>query len=204
MNVSGPYFAAPPSALLAPSGTDTALPALAAQLGQGVTLSTDGLVRFNEPLVQRLTQGGAQTTPLLSRSLMMLARFANPPLPALLETLYVANCLADVGVPNIGDLYPAASAFNTHPHPLTQIYLAGLYRKLNRPEAFGPLLATLTHQAVSAYPAQTPMTGVTEEVGGAALQLIANRTAEETVRRLAPYLRLNPPAISPGGHGFTG
>lgn len=183
-----PAYAYRPMAFSPPPDGPQTLALNVQQLGQGVRFRPDGLALFNEPLIQRLVMGGAATPPLLAQHLLALARLQNPPLAPLLETLYAANRLADAGVSTISDIYPAASLFNTHPHPLTQIYLAGLYRKLNRPESFGPLLATLTHQAVSAYGGQAPMTALSEEVGGAVLQLIANRTAEETVKRLRPYL----------------
>lgn len=161
------------------------LPLLIGQLGRQTVITGDNLVRFNEPLVGQIASYGETAVPMLARFLS-----GTPSFHGLLEGLWTGQRLAQQGARNARILYGAVSQWNTHPAPLVQIYLAGLYRYLNEPASFGPMLATLMNRALTQYPLQSSRDyNITEEVGGTVLQQIANRTADETVRRLLPYLR---------------
>jgi len=97
----------------------------------------------------------------------------------LVAGLYLAERLIEAGQTPPENLYAIVSPINRHPHPLVQIYLAGLYRHLDAPQAFGPLLGTLMRDTFTPRnPNQPPTWDVAEEVGGTLLQLIANRTAK--------------------------
>lgn len=159
------------------------------QLGTQTRLPINGIVQFNEPLVQEICRYREQAIPALYQFLSTVQT-----IPALLEGVHTATRLAKIQVQNTSSLYAAVSRWNTNPDPLVQIYLAGLYREIQEPATFGPMLATLVHRAVTQYPLQsTPNYNITEEVGGTLLQQIASRTADETVKRLIPFLQGNYP-----------
>lgn len=159
------------------------LPWLVSRLGTQTQIGMDGIVRFNEALTRQLAAQREQAIPVLAG---VLANTQS--IPALLEGLYTADLMADMGVRGLDRLYPAVSRWNANPDPLVQIYLAGFYRKINTPTSFGPMLATLVHHAVNNYPAQaSPTHNLTEEVGGAVLQQLAETTANITVQKLMPY-----------------
>lgn len=161
-------------------------------LGSRTVIGMNGLVQFNEPLVNRIVRYGADAVPAMYRFLSTVQY-----VPALLEGLYTAQRLAQAGIKEAAGLYPAVSRWNTNPDPLIQIYLSGFYRHINIPTTFGPMLSTLINQSVNRYPLQSsPTYNITEEVGGTVLQQIAEHTANETVRRLLPYLNLNNRASS--------
>lgn len=165
-----------------------ALPGLMAQLGTRTQVGMNGVVQFNEPLVQAIMAHREAAVPALYQFLSTVQW-----VPAFLEGIQVAHKMAEAGVANIASLYPAVSQWNTNPDPLVQIYLAGLYRQMKIPTTFGPMLATLVNRAVYEYPLQSsPAYNITEEVGGTVLQQIADRTAEATVQRLLPYLGYSP------------
>lgn len=160
------------------------LPALINQLGTQTHIGLNGIVQFNLPLVQQIAAHKEQALPELYRFLS-----TTPSIPALIEGIYTAEQMTEAGVQNVASLYPAVSRWNTNPDPLVQIYLAGLYRELNIPTTFGPMLSTLVNRSVDQYPLQSSSAyNITEEVGGTLLQQIADTTADETVKRLLPYL----------------
>ena len=55
------------------------------------------------------------------------------------ETLHIMNKLIDNGTKGIDKLYPYFARFNNTTSPNIQAYLAGIYRKTQVPDAFGPL-----------------------------------------------------------------
>ncbi len=169
--------------------TGMPLPVLVTHLGTQTRLPISGIIQFNEPLVQEISRYREHAVPVLYNFLSTVQS-----IPALLEGLHTATRLAKTQVQNASSLYAAVSRWNTHPDPLVQIYLAGLYREIKEPATFGPMLATLVHRAVTQYPLQsTPNYNITEEVGGTLLQQIASRTADETVKRLLPFLQASHP-----------
>ncbi len=161
------------------------------QVGRWTFIRPDGLVLFNEPLVAQIASYRDQAVPALSRLLQAVVPAPEMYLPQVLEGLYLADRLAQYGVKSAANLAPVVAPLNTHPHPLIQIYLAGFYRKINRPETFGPMLSTLIRESMNPTPGTSPMMNPTEEVGGTLLQQIADKTSKETVRRLLPFLNFN-------------
>lgn len=158
-------------------------------MGSQTRIGDNNLLSFNEPLVKAIAQQG-------TAAISSLAEFLEKPQQrlALLEGIYTAQKLVEQSPQALTDenrdrLYAAVSPYNTSPDPFVQIYLAGFYRALNNPATFGPVLSTLINQSIYRYAEQAnPADNVTEELGGTLLQQIANRTAEETVKRLLPYL----------------
>jgi len=143
-------------------------------LGAGAYIDESGLVHFNNNLIDKVVSNGPSALPYLG--LFLADRVSQPKTNrlAILEALRTAEKLAMNGTPGVDQLYPVIAPLNNTQDPLIQIYLAGLYRQLKLPHTFGPLVKMLIQQAFNP---QTPATGQepSEEVGGALLELIANR-----------------------------
>ena len=75
------------------------------------------------------------------------------------------------GVKNIDKMYPALSRFNRTQSPNIQTFLAGIYRKTQVPDAFGPLVSMLINNSLN--PVKSPFFDPNEEIGGAILSYIA-------------------------------
>lgn len=87
----------------------------------------------------------------------------------IVEALYITDRLCDNGTKGIAKLYPTLAKFNDTKSPNIQTFLAGIYRKTQVPDAFGPLVKMLVQNSLN--PAKTP---ADEEIGGAILAYIEN------------------------------
>lgn len=85
------------------------------------------------------------------------------------ETLYILNSMFDSGTKGIDKLYPVLSRFNNTTSPNVQTFLAGIYRKTQVPDAFGPLIKMLIQNSL--HP-QNANFDPNEEIGGAILSYI--------------------------------
>lgn len=88
-----------------------------------------------------------------------------------LEDLYVLNLMLDNGESEVETLYPALSKYNDTDSPNIQTYLAGIYRKIKVPDAFGPLCAMLIRNSIN--PPKDCGFDPNEEIGGAILDYLA-------------------------------
>ena len=88
------------------------------------------------------------------------------------ETLYITDRLIENGTKGIEKMYPVLSRFNNTNSANIQTFLAGIYRKIQAPDAFGPLVAMLFRNSVN--PPQTNF-DPNEEIGGAILAYISDR-----------------------------
>ncbi len=88
------------------------------------------------------------------------------------ETLYIIDRMADSGVKGIDKMYPVLSRFNNTTSPNIQTFLAGIYRKIQVPDAFGPLVKMLIQNSLRP---QTSNFDPNEEIGGAILAYISDR-----------------------------
>ena len=88
-----------------------------------------------------------------------------------LEDLYTLNLMLDNGEKNVSKLYPTLSRYNDTDSPNIQTYLAGIYRKIKVPDAFGPLCAMLIRNSINP-PKDCPF-DPNEEIGGAILDYLA-------------------------------
>lgn len=61
----------------------------------------------------------------------------------IVEALYITDRLLDKGTKGIPRMYPLFAKFNDTKSPNIQVYLAGIYRKTQVPDAFGPLMSML-------------------------------------------------------------
>ena len=84
----------------------------------------------------------------------------------IVETLHIVNSMLDNGVKGIEKMYPVLSRFNNTTSPNIQTYLAGIYRKTQVPDAFGPLIKMLIQNSIRP---QTSNFDPNEEIGGAIL-----------------------------------
>ncbi|MDY6364021.1 MAG: hypothetical protein SPL73_03940 [Cyanobacteriota bacterium] len=90
------------------------------------------------------------------------------------ETLYILNRMLDDGTKGIDKLYPVFSRFNDTKSPYIQTYLAGIYRKIQVPDAFGPLCKMLIQNSIHD-DNQGKLFDPNEEIGGAILSYISDR-----------------------------
>lgn len=88
----------------------------------------------------------------------------------IVETLYIIDRLAENKTKGIPAMYPVLARFNETKSPNIQVYLAGIYRKTQVPDAFGPLIKMLIQDSIS--PNKNP-SDPTEEIGGAILEYIS-------------------------------
>lgn len=88
------------------------------------------------------------------------------------ETLYIIDRMLDDGVKGIDKMYPVFARFNNTTSPNIQTYLAGIYRKTQIPDAFGPLVKMLIQNSL--HP-QTSNFDPNEEIGGAILSYLSDR-----------------------------
>lgn len=88
------------------------------------------------------------------------------------ETLYILDRMLENKAKGIDKLYPILARFNETNSPNIQTYLAGIYRKTQVPDAFGPLINMLIKNSRKPYnPNQ--LFDPNEEIGGAILSYIA-------------------------------
>lgn len=89
------------------------------------------------------------------------------------ETLYILDKMLDKGTKNIDKMYPALARFNNSKSPNIQTFLAGIYRKTQIPDAFGPLVKMLIQNSINPMP--SPYFDPNEEIGGAILSYLSDR-----------------------------
>ena len=90
------------------------------------------------------------------------------------ETLYIMDRMIDNGTKGIDKLYPVFSRFNTTTSPNIQTFLAGIYRKIQVPDAFGPLVKMLILNSIQPKSNNQPF-DPNEEIGGAILSYISDK-----------------------------
>ncbi len=90
----------------------------------------------------------------------------------IVETLYIVDRMLDDGVKGIDNMYPVLARFNNTTSPNIQTFLAGIYRKTQVPDAFGPLVKMLIQNSLRP---QTTNFDPNEEIGGAILSYINPR-----------------------------
>jgi hypothetical protein len=156
---------------------------------------------INKPLVENIVRYREQAVPALTRFLEATLRSSYPNRFAVIEALYTGQRLAEEQVPGIKSIYGITSRLNTVTDPLILTYLGGLYEKLNETESFGPALSALVNMAVTRYPqpnlTRNIMADAPESLGGAVLEMIARKSAQETVNELKK--QLHPALFRPPG-----
>lgn len=87
----------------------------------------------------------------------------------IVETLYIIDRMIDNGTKGIPAMYPYLARHNDTKSQNIQTFLAGIYRKTQVPDAFGPLVKMLIQNSNKQEP-----TNANEEIGGAILEYIRN------------------------------
>lgn len=90
------------------------------------------------------------------------------------ETLYIIDRMIDNGAKGINRLYPVFARFNNTTSPNIQTYLAGIYRKTQVPDAFGPLVKMLIQNSLNPNNSNQNF-DANEEIGGAILSYLSDR-----------------------------
>lgn len=90
----------------------------------------------------------------------------------IVEALYIVDRLIDAGTKGIPAMYPILSRFNNTQSPHIQVFLAGIYRKTQVPDGFGPLVSMLIKNSQGQK--QNQIFDPNEEIGGAILAYIEN------------------------------
>ena len=91
----------------------------------------------------------------------------------IVETLYITNRLIDNGTKDMYKMYPYLAKFNDTESPNIQSYLAGIYRKMLVPVAFGPLCTMLIKNSTKPNELTSKkLFDPNEEIGGAILEYI--------------------------------
>ncbi len=86
------------------------------------------------------------------------------------ENLYILDRIIENGAKGAESLYPVLSKYNNATSPNIQTFLAGIYRKIKVPDAFGPLFAMLIRNSLNPPEASFDPN---EEIGGAILDYLA-------------------------------
>ena len=87
--------------------------------------------------------------------------------------LFILNQMIDNGedINEVKKIYPSLSKYNRTKDPNIQTLLAGVYRKIKVPDAFGPLVVMLIQNALN--PPTDCDFDSNEEIGGAILDYLA-------------------------------
>lgn len=126
---------------------------------------------FNEPLVARLVQNHEKSIPLIEKKIL-----STNDEKVIAEGLYTFDRMIDSGKFNIEKTYPTLSKLNNTKSANIQVLLAGIYRKTQIPDAFGPLNKMLIQDSINPPVANFDPT---EEIGGAILEYIKNAGAQK-------------------------
>ena len=123
---------------------------------------------FNEKKVDVFVKQKEQALPYLKEILLHSMNEEQ-----IIETLYILNRTIDFGTKDVDKIYYALSRFNDTQSPGIQTYLAGIYRKIQVPDAFGPLVRMLMQNSMK--PAINSPFDPNEEIGGAILSYLSDR-----------------------------
>ena len=88
--------------------------------------------------------------------------------------LYILDRMIEKDIKGVEKTYPTISRFNNTTSPTNQALLAGIYRKTQTPDAFGPLMKMMIRNSLLP---QCPYCDPTEEIGGAILDYIRAKGA---------------------------
>ena len=124
---------------------------------------------FDKEEVDYFVKQGDKAFPVLTD---ILSRSNNE--PQIVETLHIMNKMLDNGIKGIDRLYPFFARFNNTTSPNIQTYLAGIYRKTQVPDGFGPLVRMLVQNSMKPANQNQPF-DANEEIGGALLSYMSDR-----------------------------
>lgn len=132
---------------------------------------------FNTPLVEKLVRNSDKTIPLIEKKIL-----STKDEKVIAEGLYTFDRMIDAGKFDIKKTYSTLAKFNDTKSPTVQVLLAGIYRKTQLPDAFGPLNKMLIQDSINPPAANFDPT---EEIGGAILEYIRNAGAQKAYAETA-------------------
>lgn len=135
---------------------------------------------FNEELVDKLVEHAESSTPLILKKLQNTKDEKT-----ITESLYTFDKMIEAKKFDINQAYPTLSKLNNTKSPNVQVFLSGIYRKTQPPDAFGPLCSMLIQN--SKFP---PMVyfDPNEEIGGAILDYIRKPLSKEVSTKTTEYI----------------
>ena len=147
---------------------------LISQLGSDIRYpdATRNYCAYNEQRVNELSNYKEKAIEPLS---MYISSSMNH--NGIIESLFVVDKMIDKKTKNMEKMYPALSRFNQSQCPHIQSLLAGIYRKTQVPDAFGPLVNMLIKNSQN-YQYPKPLFDPNEEIGGAILEYIKNYASQ--------------------------
>ncbi|MDD3150311.1 MAG: hypothetical protein PHV68_05705 [Candidatus Gastranaerophilales bacterium] len=151
--------------------------ALAQNIGKQVFLPdmTRNYTIFNQPLVNSLVNNREKAIPAV---VDVLSKTSEEKVIA--EGLYTLDRMIDAGVKEVEKTYPVISRFNNTTSPTVQALLAGIYRKTQVPDGFGPLCKMMVRNSLLP---TCPYFDPTEEIGGAILDYLRNSNAQNLYKQ---------------------
>ena len=123
---------------------------------------------FNQDRVNRCVAQREQALPRLKHVLR-----TSTDEKEIVESLYIVDRLIDNKVKGIPRMYPIFAKYNDTKSANIQTFLAGIYRKTQVPDAFGPLVKMLVQNSAKPVANQTSAFDANEEIGGAILAYIS-------------------------------
>lgn len=162
----------PPAPVASYSHGSQRLCSLVDSLGAQVQLadSQRNYAIFNTPLISEILSYREAAIPFIEKKLA-----SSNDEKTLSEGLYTLDRMIDAGVSGIDKTYATLSRFNSTQSPTIQVLLAGIYRKTQVPDAFGPLCRMLAQSSQKPVPTNFDPS---EEIGGAVLEYIKNYAAQ--------------------------
>ena len=125
-------------------------------------------LEFNKEKVDFFVNQGERALPYLNQIILNSYNEYQ-----LTETLYILDRMLEKGTKNIDKMYYSLSRLNNTNSPYIQTFLAGIYRKTQIPDAFGPLVSMLIKNS---FKTDTPANfDPNEEIGGAILSYISDK-----------------------------
>lgn len=135
---------------------------------------------FNEELVNKLIEHSESATPLILKKLQNTKDEKT-----IAESLYTFDRMIEAKKFDINQAYPTLSKLNNTKSPTVQVFLSGIYRKTQPPDAFGPLCSMLIQNTKL-----PPMVyfDPNEEIGGAILEYIRNPISPQVSKTTTEYI----------------
>ncbi|MFA6989058.1 MAG: hypothetical protein WC197_03215 [Candidatus Gastranaerophilaceae bacterium] len=163
------------------STANTQISLLVSKIGENVQLpdSSRNYCLFNQEVVAGIVSKREQAVPYVVEKLKTATDEK-----VIAEGIYVFDRMIDAGVKGIEKTYPILSRFNNTTSPTIQTFLAGIYRKTQVPDAFGPLLKMIIRNSFLPPSTTCPNFDPNEEIGGAILDYLRNKSAQEWYKKV--------------------
>jgi len=154
------------------------LPFHIANIGKNVDFpdKNRNYTRYDEQRVNDILSYGEQSLPYLN---IILKNSKDE--KQICETLYILDKMSDKNPDKVAHSYGYISRFNNTDNPNIQVLLAGIYRKTQVPDGFGPLVKMLIRESKN--DTKKPF-DPTEEIGGAILEYLKNYSSTNVYRNL--------------------